>query len=210
LNRVSRRIGVIATTATLSVFLLSMANTTSAAKPLGKNGEIHACFKAKGKNKGALRVVAAKRACRKMRGWRALSWSAKGPSGQDAQSNHGQQGPQGSPGPEGKAGQPGAAGQVEQSLLETIQNQSAQINALTAQVTDLSGKVLSLEGSLSGLTGDLDNLEGTVGDAGDQLELLTDQSNDILNSLLGSSVAILGNLLNVPSPPDELAAFECA
>ncbi len=194
MNRVSLRIGVIATVAA-SVLFLWTAGAASAAKFLGANGVIHACFKAKGKNKGAVRVVAAKHACKRMRGWRPLSWSANGSSGQAARVEGGQQGPQGNPGPEGKAGQAGAAGQVEKSLLETVQSQTTQINALSAQVTDLSGKVL--------------DLEGTVGDTCDQLELLTDQSNEILDSLLGSTVAVLGNLLNVPSPPEELATFEC-
>lgn len=207
LNRVRLRIGVLATIA--AALLLSTAGPASAAKPFAKKGVIHACIKAKGKNKGALRVVAAKRACKRMRGWRALSWSAKGQAGRDAQANGGQPGPQGSPGPEGKPGQPGAAGQVEQSLLETIQTQSAQINALTEQVTDLSGKVLSLEGGLSAVTGDLANLEGTVGEACGQLSVLTTQADEILSSLLGSTVAVLGNLLDVPSPPDPLGAFEC-
>jgi hypothetical protein len=209
LNRVRVRIGVLATTAALVALLLSTAGPASAAKPFGKKGVIHACIKAKGKNRGALRVVAAKRACKRMRGWRALSWSAKGQPGRDAQANGGQPGPQGSPGPEGKPGQPGAAGQIEQSLLETIQTQSAQINALTEQVTDLSGKVLSLEGGLSTVTGDLVNLEGTVGEACGQLSVLTDQTDEILSSLLGSTVAVLGNLLDVPSPPAPLGAFEC-
>lgn len=209
MNGVIRRVGVIAVMAMLSAFLCSTAGAASAVKPLSKKGVIHACFKAKGKHRGALRVVANKRACRKMPGWRALAWSAKGVASQ-GQTDHGQQGRQGSTGAEGKAGQPGAAGQVEQSLLETIQNQSAQINALSAQVADLSGKVLALEGGLSGLSGGLANLEGTVDETCGQLALLTDQSNDILNSLLGSSVAVLGNLLDVPSPPGELLEFECA
>lgn len=188
MNRVSLRIGVLATMAALGALLLSTAGPASAAKPLGKDGTIYACFKAKGKNKGALRVVSRKPACRKMRGWRPLSWSVTGPAGHEARIERGQQGPQGDAGAEGKVGQAGAAGQVEESLLETIEDQTTQINALTAQVADL---------------------EGTVGDACGQLSTLTDQSNEILDSLLGSSVAILGNLLNVPSPPDELPTFEC-
>ncbi|MET0305525.1 MAG: hypothetical protein ABW196_04755 [Solirubrobacterales bacterium] len=184
--------------AALSALLLS-AGPASAAKPFGKDGTINACVKAKGKNKGALRVVAGKRACRKMRGWRPLSWSVVGsgnaPIQSGSQGASGQQGPQGSAGPEGKQGSQGVAGTVEKSLLDTIQAQSLQIDELNEDVADLTGEVLALEGTVSG--------------ACDQVELLTDQSNEILNSLLGSSVAVLGNLLNVPSPPDELATFEC-
>lgn len=227
MNRVSLRIGVFATMAALGALLLSTAGPASAAQPFGKDGTIYACFKAKGKNRGALRVVSRKPACKRMRGWRPLSWSAVDPGGTSgqvgSQGANGQQGPEGSPGPEGKQGSQGLAGTVEQSLLDTIQAQSLQIDELTEDVTELAGEVLTLEGSLADLTGGLGDvegvvgnltsgltdLEGTVGDTCDQLELLTDQSNDILDSLLGSTVAILGNLLNVPSPPDELVAFEC-
>jgi hypothetical protein len=227
LNRVSLRIGVLATMAALGALLLSTAGPASAAKPFGKDGTIHACFKAKGKNKGALRVVPSKRSCRKMRGWRQLSWSAVGSGGASGQAGSqgagGRQGPQGNPGPEGKQGSQGVAGAVEKSLLDTIQAQSLQIDELTEDVTDLTGEVLSLEGNLSdltgdlgglegtvgGLTGDLTAIEGTVGETCDQLSQLTTQADEILDSLLGSSVAILGNLLNVPSPPDPLGTFEC-
>jgi hypothetical protein len=207
LNCVSLKVSVIATIAALSVLFLSTAGAASAAKRIGKNGVIHACFKAKGKNKGALRVVATKRACRKMRGWRPLSWNANRPSKKAVRVRRGRPGPQGGPGPEGMAG---TAGQVEKSLLETIQNQSAQINALTAQVTDLGGKVLSLESGLSGLTGDLATLEDTVGEACGQLAVLTDQTDEVLAALLGASIGgIVGGILEIPSPPDPLGSFEC-
>jgi hypothetical protein len=227
LNRVSLRIGVFATMAALSALLLSTAGPASAAQPFGKDGTIYACFKAKGKNKGALRVVPSKRSCRKMRGWRPMSWSAVDSgdaSGQiGSQGTGGLQGQQGNPGPEGKQGSQGVAGTVEKSLVDTIQAQSLQIDELTEDVTDLAGEVLTLEGDLSDLTGGLGDvegdvgnlsagltdLEGTVGDSCEQLSTLTDQSDEILDSLLGSSVAILGNLLNVPSPPDPLGTFEC-
>jgi hypothetical protein len=197
------------------------------AQSIGKDGVIYSCFKAKGKNKGSLRVVPSKRSCRKMRGWRPLSWSAVGASGASGQAGSqdagGQPGPQGNPGPEGKQGSQGTAGTVEKSLVDTIQAQSLQIDELTEDVTDLADEVLTLEGGLTSVTdglGDVEgdvgnlstgltNLEGTVGGTCEQLSTLTDQSNEILDSLLGSSVAVLGNLLNVPSPPDELEPFEC-
>jgi hypothetical protein len=223
-NRSISRIGVIATVA-LSALFLSAAGSASAVQPFAKHGVINACVKAKGKNRGALRLVTSKRGCKKLRGWRAMSWTASraGNQTRGATGSKGEQGPQGDPGPEGKQGPQGTSGAVEQSLVDTIQAQSLQINELTEDMTDLAGEMLTLEGNLSDLTGGLGDvegevgnltagltdLEGTVGNTCDQLELLTDQSNDILNSLLGSSVAVLGNLLNVPSPPDELATFEC-
>ena len=226
MNRISSRIGVIATVAALSTLVFALtAGAATGAPSIGKNGVIFSCFKAKGKNKGALRVVASKRSCRKMRGWRPLSWSAAGSGAGQAgsQGAGGQQGPQGNSGPEGKEGQQGAASQVEKTLIETVQSQATQINALTAEVTDLTDEVLGLEGDLSGLTGDLGDLEGTVSDLSggltdlegtvgetcDQLDVLTTQADEILDSLLGSTVAIIGNLINVPSPPDPLGTFEC-
>lgn len=206
MNRISSGIGVIATVAASSMLLFALtAGTASGAPSIGKNGVIFSCFKAKGKNKGALRVVAGKRSCRRMRGWRPLSWSVSGPSGTGQTGSpgaRGARGPQGNPGPEGKEGQQGAASQVEQALIDTVQSQAAQIDALSAEVTGLSSEVL-------GLKGDLTALEGTVGDACDQLELVTTQADEILDSLLGTTVAVVGTLLDVPSPPDPLGPFEC-
>jgi hypothetical protein len=43
---------------------------------IGADGTIHACYKAKGKPKGALRVVPAGKPCKRKQGERPLSWSA--------------------------------------------------------------------------------------------------------------------------------------
>jgi hypothetical protein len=171
----------------------------TAAQPLGKNGVIYACVKAKGKNKGSLRVVPSKSSCRRMRGWRPLTWSANGAGAagqagsQGAAGGGGQPGPEGNPGPEGKEG---AAGQVEKSLVETIQSQTVQINSLTDQVANLSDDVVGLE--------------GTVGETCDQLKTVTKQTDDVLDSLVGASIGGVLAVLNVPSPPDPLGTFECA
>lgn len=227
MNRSNLSLGLIATVGALAGLSLSTAGAASAVQPFAKNGVVNACVKAKGKNRGALRVVTSKRGCKKLRGWRAMSWTAIGAAGQSGSQGvdggMGAQGPKGDPGPEGKQGSQGVAGTVEEALLNTIQAQSLQIDELNDDVTDLAGEVLALEGDVTDLTGGLGDvegevgnltagltdLEGTVGDSCDQLELLTDQSNEILDSLLGSSVAVLGSLIDVPSPPDELVAFEC-
>jgi uncharacterized protein YoxC len=229
-NRVSLRVGLITMMAALYALAFSTAGAgTAAAQSFGKDGIIHACYKAKGKDKGALRVVPTASGCRKLRGWRPFSWSASsGRSGQNGSQGtageHGQQGPQGNPGPEGKEGQQGTAGQIEKSLTETIQKQTSQIDVLTEQVTDLTDEVLVMEGDLidlsggladvegnvTDLTGGLGNLEGTVDETCDQLTTVTDQSDEILQSLLGASVGgILNAVLDIPSLPDELGTFEC-
>lgn len=240
MNRLTFKLGAIATLA-LGVLALSAGAALAKSQPVGKNGVIYACFKAQGKNKGALRVVPTANGCRKLHGWRPVSWSAIGSSGAGGQSgsqgangaggNNGAAGSQGSAGPEGKEGQQGAASTVEKSLLETVNTQTSEINSLTKQVTDLADEVLNLEGDVTNglldLEGDLSNglldMEGNVTDLGDelldvektvgetctQLTAVTKQANEILTSLLGSSVAVLGNLINVPSPPGQLGAFKC-
>ncbi len=205
MNRVSLKFGVTAAVAALGVLFLALTTGVAAsAQPIAKNGVIHSCVKAKGKNRGALRVVASARGCKHLRGgWRSLSWSAgssTGASGQSgAQGSGGQQGPQGAPGPEGRQG---VAGQIEKSLVDTVSTQASEIDALNKQVSSLTGELLNLEGSL-------EDVEGTVGETCSQLKTVTTQSDEILSSLLGSSVKVIGNLLNVPNAPEPLGTFEC-
>lgn len=205
MNPLSLRIGLITVVAALSALVLSLvAVGTASAQSFGKDGAIHACYKAKGKNRGALRLVPSARSCRKLRGFRAVSWSAAAGGGaaqNDLQTatgggERGPAGPQGNAESEGKQGSQGLSGEVEQSLIETVQNQTQQIDNLTKEVTDLGGEVL--------------DLKDTVGETCDQLETVTKQSDEILDSLLGTTVAIVGTLLNVPSPPDPLGTFECS
>lgn len=234
MNRVRFKFGVTATVVAICALVLSMAGAgTAAARPIGSNGVINACFKAKGKNKGALRVVSNRGGCKRLRGgWRPMSWSVNGSSGGSGQSGApgasggaGQAGPKGDTGPEGTQG---AAGQVEKSLLETIQSQSTQINSLSKEVTDLTGEVLNLEsglsglgvdvldleGDLTGLSGDVTDLEGTVDDACDQLSAVTDQSDELLGAFgdlsLNNALQILGGVLEVPTLPAALGTFECS
>jgi hypothetical protein len=229
-NRVSLKIGVITTMAALSALVLSTAGAgTAAAQSYGKDGMIHACYKAKGKNKGALRIVPTARGCRKLRGWRPVSWGANGAGvpGQAGQQGASGSGSQGSPGPEGKEGPQGSAGQVEKTLLDTIKTQSTQIDVLTGQVTDLTGEVLDLEGDVTDLTGGLTGLEGDVtdlaGGLGDlegtvdetcsQLTVVTDQADEIVTGVTGvtlnNALQIIGGLVSFPGLPATLGTFEC-
>jgi hypothetical protein len=148
----------------------------------GVPGE-RACVKAKGKNRGALRLVPSPRGCKRLRGWRPVAWSASISSSATGQSGSqgagGEQGLQGNPGPEGKEGQQGVAGQVEKSLVDTIQTQSVKIDELTDEVANLEG--------------DLADLEGTVGETCSQLTTLTGQSDEIVS---GVTTPELNNPLN--------------
>lgn len=229
------KIGTAATLATLAAALLAMtvgaagASARPPAKnPLAKNGVIYACFKVKGKNRGALRVVRHPRNCRKLRGWHRTAWSAVGlpgsQGGSDIDGSSSVPGPPGPAGATGDAGEQGVAGTVEKTLIETIQAQSTQIDELTEQVTTLTGQVTSLTGGVAGLEGDLGSLEGTVsGLGGDlvglestvesacaQLELVTDQTDSLLAAVGGISLStLLAVLLEIPPLPAALGTFEC-
>lgn len=205
------RIGAIATAAAMVAALLAMtvgagsASARPAAKnPLSKDGVIYACYKVKGKERGALRVVRHPRACRKLRGWHRTAWSAIdsfGVSGQHgaagANGGGGPPGPQGAPGQSGEPGQQGVAGTVEQSLIETIQTQSLQIDELTEQVTTL--------------TGDVTVLGETVEDVCGQVSDVTEQT-DLLAGVIGgiSLDTLLAVLLEVPPLPAALGEYDCA
>jgi hypothetical protein len=78
----------------LCAFVL-FTSSPATAGIVAKDGKIHACYKAKGKGKGSLRVVrGAKVKCPKK--WKKVSWYASGPAGQ--------QGAAGSPGGSGETG----------------------------------------------------------------------------------------------------------
>lgn len=99
----------------------------AAARPLvGKDGKIHACYKVKGKPRGALRVVKSRKAhCRK--GERKVAWTVAGASGQP-----------GANGPQGSHGSPSTSAQ-----------QSSQSSALSEQISLLAARVDSLEEKLA-------------------------------------------------------------
>lgn len=195
---------------TLLVTLFACSGGASAATPYSAGGVVNACYKVKGKEKGALRLVKSSRSCKRMRGWRRVSWSAVGPQGvsgpTDGSVSDGQPGPAGPTGPAGPQGEPGSPGlvdDVEKSLLETIQKQSDQIEALTTQVQGLAGDLVDLEGVVGllggdvtdveglvgGLVGDVNSLEGVVGGTCNQLGALTERSDELLSTLENSSIA---------------------
>src|SRR5690348_11143789 len=97
---------------------LAFSATASAAGPVAKDGKIHACYKAKGKGKGTLRLVGSGKA-RCPRGWKKASWYANGAPGNPGLiAAPGPAGPKGDTGPEGKQGLPGVEGNVVVEELE--------------------------------------------------------------------------------------------
>lgn len=184
----------IATMTALHALALAPSGASAAGKPFGKQALVFACFKAKGKNKGALRVVPHRKRCKKMRGWRAMSWSAAGGKAgvHGAGGNTGARGAPGERGEPGPAGTPGAAGQIEQSLVETVQTQTAQIQALTNEVTTLTTE-------LTTLTTELTDLEATVSNVCAQIDTLTTQSDALLAGVADAGIVsgLLGGLVSL-------------
>jgi hypothetical protein len=115
---------------------------------VGKNGRVYACYKAKGKNKGAVRLVPKKGKCRK--GEKKVSWSVAGPAGQSGEN--------GQNGENGAGGEGGAGGEKGTAATQTLEK----------QVQSLTSKLTSLESVLKGITnnellGALGKLQGVSG-----------------------------------------------
>jgi hypothetical protein len=176
--------------------MLVFSSSASAAFPIAKNGKIYACYKAKGKGKGTLRVVRSKARCPKR--WKKTSWYARGGPVAPA----GAPGPRGAQGPQGEKGASGTAGNV---VVEDLEK----------QVNELLTKVLALETLLGGITRQelLDAVGAVPAVAAlcTQAEDLTDQTT-ALGSALGSLNTVLEPLLPLFSPvavPTALPPFSC-
>jgi hypothetical protein len=193
-----RRVAAWLTSLAVGALLLAGVDGAAAQGPIGKDGQIHACYRVKGKPKGELRVVpSAKTHCR--RGERKTSWSVASSAGSPA-ANAGGQGAQGQSGANGSAGSDDAA--------------------LKAQVGALTLKVQGLEGILQGITnGDLTGVLATLNGVTNP-ELLNAIGSVPLvkevcsqtEELTGRSNALLGLLdtldaLNVLSLPAVLPTF---
>src|SRR3954447_3060844 len=111
----------------LAALVLTSASA-SGASLVAKDGKIHACYKAKGKGKGTLRVVRNGRVkCPKK--WKKTAWYAAG-----------QPGPQGEQGPRGETGSAGATG----ATGAPGRNENVVVNELEDKVTELLTKVKQL------------------------------------------------------------------
>jgi hypothetical protein len=190
----------------LSVFVLFTSSPASAASLVGKDGKIHACYKAKGKGKGSLRVVrGAKAKCPKR--WKKVSWYAAGPAGP--------QGASGGAGANGETGTNGSNGLPGTPATATV------VKGLEDKVTELLSKVTSLETILNGISNQqlkeaiagiakTETLETAVGSLCSQASALTDKSGE-LGSALGGLKTVLDTLtvLALPEIPTALAPYSC-
>jgi hypothetical protein len=189
----------------MAIVFAGFAGTATAA-PLSKDGKIYACYKVKGKPKGAMRIVRSSKA-RCKRGERKVAWSAVAANGQS-----------GTPGQAGEAGQSGSSGSDGSGSSEV---------ALKTEIAALSLKLEALEGVLGGITnGDLEGVLTTVDDLSGILAGVDNE--DLLGAvaavplvetvcgqvedLTGQSNSLLGLLdvldaLNVLSLPTALPTF---
>lgn len=166
--------------------LLAFSSTASAAPPVAKDGKIHACYKAKGKGKGTMRLVRNGKV-RCPRKWKKVAWYANGFStGVPAPGATGPTGPQG---PQGERGPSGVAGNVVVTELE-------------AKVSELLTKVEQLE-----------ELIPSVQSLCAQAEVLTSQVNAVESAVeglgLNAVLTTLGGLLEIPTLPGALPSFSC-
>jgi hypothetical protein len=189
---------VAATLLAVALILACLTGPASAASLAAKDGKIHACYKAKGKAKGTLRVVRSAKA-RCPRGWKKTAWNASGAPG--AAGENGGNGV-GEPGSAGGNGANGTAGTA------------AKVSSLESQVTELLTKLKSLESILTGITnaqlkeaiGNVPVIATLCGEA----KKLNEQSNG-----LGTALGALGALLDpltggaLPTVPAALPPFQC-
>jgi len=129
----------------LALCFAAFAESASAARPLvGKSGKVYACYQAKGKKKGNMRLVRKRQHCR--RGERKVHWSVSGATGP-----RGPQGPSGSSGSSGAGGSSGATGSSGAAGGTGATGPAGQA-ALETKVTELTTRVESLESTLKGVT----------------------------------------------------------
>lgn len=217
--RLGTRASAAITAAALAI-VLATATPASAASPVGPDGQIHGCYVAKGKKKGALRLLAPGKKCKKRKREKPITWSAQGPAGTP-----------GAQGPAGPAGLSGISTEQLSLLTERITQQDATIESLQTTVTALLTQVGALQAVLSGITnGDLtgarDKLNGisgtelqsavdAVADVGalcTRVGELTTFGNDLRTVVSG--IALGGTIppaltLTIPGLPAALGAFAC-
>ncbi len=203
------RIALGAMALALSMFLV-FAGSAGAA-PVAKNGTVNACYRVKGKAKGAMRVVPAGKKCR--RGEKKLAWSVAGPPGAS--------GPAGAKGAAGDNGANGAAGSPGPSNEAALQ---AKIAGLTLKLEGLEGILQGVtNGDLTGAVGKLSGVTGlqlnetvaalpVVDSLCTQASTLTSQA-DLLRGVVGGlglspALAAIG-LLTIPALPTALGPFTC-
>lgn len=108
--------------------LTAFSVTASAHKIVGRDGTIHACYRVKGKPKGALRAVHGRAKCH--RGERKIAWSARGSATQT-----------GATGPAGSSGSDAAIAALSErvdALATRVEKLEKIVSAVCSQVALLT------------------------------------------------------------------------
>ncbi|HET7445518.1 MAG TPA: hypothetical protein VFJ57_12770 [Solirubrobacterales bacterium] len=198
-----RRLALIGAVALLGVAVLVTALAQPAGAGLvGKDGKVYACYRTKGKAKGAVRLVAKKKKCRK--GEKRISWNATGPAGVAGENGSG-----GEPGGGGEIGATGLEGRIEKltNRVETLEEKlkgitNATLNEVISKLQGVSGK--QLQDAVAAVA-DVNALCA-------QATTLTNRVNSLGTALGGTAltgVIPLGLALLVPGLPSSLPAFGC-
>jgi hypothetical protein len=206
------RLAVAALLAAATMLLACLCGTASAQRNpmVGRDGKIHACYRVKGKPKGALRVVRnARTHCRS--GERKVAWAVAGVEGMA--------GSTGTTGTSGEQGQDGTQGAISSTLTEQVKSLSARIDGLEATLagignSDLMGMLATLKGlNNEGLTRAVKSLPA-IEAVCKQDKSLTEQVNliaEVVKGLgLNGALKTLGGLLEIPALPTPLGAFTCS
>jgi hypothetical protein len=198
---------VLALLAGLLICAAAVVAEANAGGLVGKNGEVYACYKSKGKRKGAVRLVAKNGHCRK--GEKKVSWSVTGPSGENGSS-----GESGSSGEGGAGGETGAAG--KQTLEKQVQSLTSKVTSLESVLKGVTNtELLGALGKLQGVSGA--QLQETVASLTkvnalcSQTSKLTSQSNALGEALGGLELvtALPVTLKTIAPIPNPLSSFAC-
>lgn len=203
----ARRLAVLALASIAAVALWALPAGAGAAKLIGKDGKVYACYKAKGKSKGAVRLVPKKGKCK--RGEKKVSWGAAGPAGESGGS-----GENGTNGASGTGGETGTAG---------TKGLEGRISALTTKLTSLESVLQGItNGDLVGMLAKLQGISGTqlqetvaslakVNALCAQTSKVTSQADALGESLGGLKLVtglpvVLETIAPIPTP---LSSFAC-
>jgi hypothetical protein len=193
--------------AAAALCVVAVVGEADGAKLVGKDGRVYACYKAKGKRKGAVRLVTKKGKCHK--GEKKVSWgAAPGTPGENGQN-----------GENGVGGEGGAGGEKGATATQGLEKQ---VQSLTSKVTQLESVLKGITNTeLLGALGKLQGVSGTglqeavakvpvVNTLCAQSSKLTEQSNGMAAAIKGLSL-VGTTLISIVSPqlPAALPSFSC-
>jgi hypothetical protein len=167
--------------------LIAGLSEAAAASLVGKDGRIHVCYRAKGKMKGAMRMVRSSKA-RCKRGEKKAAWAITGPAGAAGETGAGGAKGQGTSGAMGATGTTGTTG---------TGGSSPSLADLEAKIAELTNRIKELE-----------KLVPVVSALCSQGTALTKQVNAVgsmLDDTALAGVIPLGLALALPTPPAPLA-----